>query len=140
MKGKLEILGERLKVLRETRNLTQKAVAKHFSVNENTVGHWETGKRNPDPQTIHNLAKYYDASSDYLLGLTDDPRSIEQRFEASLIGHPDLAAIWERFKGSNEMLSITKNMVTSLSDDDMRTIVRLMGPHTQESKETKQKD
>ncbi len=62
---------ERLKFLRAERGLTQKDVAKAIGVAQSAVTFWENGKRVPNALAIIALAKFFDVSADYLLGLTD---------------------------------------------------------------------
>lgn len=64
---------DRLKKLRLDRNLTRDAFAPVFGVVSKTVYMWETGERKPDITTLAKLAQYFGVTSDYLLGLSDDP-------------------------------------------------------------------
>ena len=67
------MLSENLKTARNNANYTQDDVAKYLNVKRQTYGAYETGKSTPNPDTLIMLAKFYDVSADYLLGLTDDP-------------------------------------------------------------------
>ncbi len=67
----LTIFAERLKEVRISRNITQKAVADYLGIQETSYQHYEYGKREPNFDTLVKLAKYFDVSSDYLLGLSD---------------------------------------------------------------------
>ena len=62
----------RLKELRKKANLTQIEFAKTFNIANGTVGNWESGKRQPDHETLTKLADFFEVSIDYLLGRTDD--------------------------------------------------------------------
>lgn len=64
------ILGTRLKELREEMNKTQKDIAKVFGITNFQLSRYESGQSNPDPDLIKRFAEYYDVSTDYLLGLT----------------------------------------------------------------------
>lgn len=57
--------------------LTQVELAKRVGVSVNTVSSWETGSFEPNSSSIKQLAKLFDCSTDYLLGLTDE-RTIKQ--------------------------------------------------------------
>ena len=59
-----------IKKLRQERNITQKELAEHLGVNRNAISRYETGKRNPDNETMISLAKYFNVSVDYLMGNT----------------------------------------------------------------------
>ena len=65
----------RLKELRKKHNLTQSEFAKQFNISNGAIGNWESGKREPDSETMSRMADYFNVSVDYLLGRTDDPSS-----------------------------------------------------------------
>ena len=62
---------ERLKELREEKDLTQKALADKLKVNFRTISTWENGTRKPDIDMLIKIAKYFGVHTDYLLGLED---------------------------------------------------------------------
>jgi len=74
------MLGERLRKLRNERNLTQKEIAKILGIPRGTYAHYEINKRTPDFDLLKETADYYNVSLDYLLdrtnvkdyGLSDD--------------------------------------------------------------------
>ena len=66
------IFGERLKFLRQEKNIGQNLLAKELHLSNASISYWETGKQMPTAEAIFKLARYFDVSADYLLGLTDD--------------------------------------------------------------------
>lgn len=64
---------ERLLILRKKAGKTQETVASHLGVARNTYTRYETGERAPDFDTLKKLAEYYETTTSYLLGETDDP-------------------------------------------------------------------
>ena len=60
--------------MREDNDLTQEKIAKHLNIAQRTYSSYENGVRNIPIQCIVKLAKFYNTSTDYLLGLTDDPK------------------------------------------------------------------
>lgn len=64
-------LGQRLKELRDEKGLTQKQLSKVFKINSVTYLHYEKSQREPPLALLADIAKYYDVSVDYLLGLKD---------------------------------------------------------------------
>ncbi len=62
---------ERLKELRTERGLLQSQLGEIMGVRQVTVCTWENGTRQPDFETLKKIAKYFDVSTDYLLGLED---------------------------------------------------------------------
>lgn len=65
----------RLKELREEKGLLGKDFAKIMSVEPATVTNWEKGNRFPKDDVLIKIADYFDCSTDYLLGRTDDKLS-----------------------------------------------------------------
>ena len=62
---------ERLKELRLERKLSQADLAKELNVSQRSISSWETGFRQPDFETLKRIAKFFDVTADYLLGLGD---------------------------------------------------------------------
>lgn len=62
---------ERLKLLRKQSGVSQKDVANAIGVTTSAYSNYELGIREPNIQILINLCKYYDVSSDYLIGLED---------------------------------------------------------------------
>lgn len=65
---------QRIRDLREDRDLTQKQVGEAVGVSQRTYAYYESGQRMLTPQVLSALARFYNTSVDYLLELTDDPR------------------------------------------------------------------
>ena len=61
----------RIRELREDRDLRQIDVAEKTGIDQRTLSNYETGKTNPDSYAIIQLAKFYGVSADYLLGMSD---------------------------------------------------------------------
>ena len=64
---------ERLKLVREDRKLKQTDIAELLQTTRQQVSKWETGVQMMGVDKYITLAKYYNISVDYLLGLTDFP-------------------------------------------------------------------
>lgn len=64
--------GERLKKLRTSKRLTQEELGKIVHVSKVSISGYERGERSPDRETLTDLADYFEVSTDYLLGRTDD--------------------------------------------------------------------
>lgn len=65
------IISNRIKELREARGLSQADLARELHVTQQTVAHWESGTRDLKTGAIASLAKFFDVTADYLLGLSD---------------------------------------------------------------------
>ncbi len=62
---------ERLVKLRKESGLMQKEIAQKLNTSTRRVSHLETGNIEPDLDTLIAIAKLFDVSTDYLLGLED---------------------------------------------------------------------
>ena len=63
------IFSERLRLLIEEKELTQKQLARELKIPVSTLGGYVQGTSEPDFNTLKIIASYFDVSSDYLLGL-----------------------------------------------------------------------
>lgn len=67
----MEILAERLRLLREEKKLSQAEFAKAIGLSTNGYQRYELDGRDPTAPVLVRIAEYYHVSADYLLGLTD---------------------------------------------------------------------
>ena len=65
------MIAERIKQLREKNNLTQASLAKKLNVTRSSVNAWEMGISVPSTVLIVELAKLFQVSTDFLLGLNE---------------------------------------------------------------------
>lgn len=61
----------RIKQLRQEKNILQSDLAEILKVRQNTISNWETGRNEPDQQALYELSKFFDVSIDYILGNSD---------------------------------------------------------------------
>lgn len=64
---------ERIRELRKKQKLTMKRLGEAIGVAESTISLYENGKRQPDNETLQKIAKFFNTTTDYLLGCTDTP-------------------------------------------------------------------
>jgi transcriptional regulator with XRE-family HTH domain len=60
--------GNTLRDLIEINNLTQKQLGKELNIAPSTIGNYVRSIREPDHSTLIEIAKYFNVSTDYLLG------------------------------------------------------------------------
>lgn len=68
---------ERLKNIREDNDLTQNDIADILGTTRQQVSKWENGIQMMGVDKYIILAKHYNLSVDYLLGLTDIPKKLK---------------------------------------------------------------
>ena len=57
---------KRLVALRKRAKITQEKLARFMGVSRATIGHWETGKVEPDINALIRLSSYFGVTIDYL--------------------------------------------------------------------------
>ena len=70
---------ERIKNVREDKDLTQAQVGKLINKSQQGYNHIETGRAELKIEDLVLLCKYYNLSADYLIGLIDQPISYKQK-------------------------------------------------------------
>ena len=67
------MLYTRIRNLREDSDLSQKDMAAYLNCTQVCYSYYEIGKRDIPTEVLIKLAKFYNVSTDYLLGLTKNP-------------------------------------------------------------------
>ena len=70
---------QRIRDMREDRDLLQKDLAAYLRCTQTCYSHYELGKRDVPTDVLIALAAYYKTSVDYLLGLTDETKPYPRR-------------------------------------------------------------
>ena len=89
------MIGERLLELRKDANLTQDDLAAILNINKHSISSYERDKSEPPDAIKIAIARYFDVSVDYLLGLTDNPTAAnrEQKIIKLPASFPDNSMI-----------------------------------------------
>ena len=64
--------GEKIRELRKDSNLSQFELSKLIDIPQSTIARYELDKTEPTVTNIKKYCVFFDVSSDYLLGLSDD--------------------------------------------------------------------
>lgn len=99
------MLGEKLKFLRKSNNLTQQQLADKLRITQQTYARYENNTIEPNIESLHELAKFYNISLDYLL----DDRTTEKNDKPF--------PAYNEFKSEMERRGITEEKWSSLSID-----------------------
>lgn len=65
---------QRIRDLREDKDLKQSEVAEILGIKQTVYSRYERGYQNIPLEHLLNLADYYDVSTDYILGRTNNPK------------------------------------------------------------------
>lgn len=115
----MSIFSERLTFLRKSKNKERKEMAGLLGIPYQTYSNWENGRRQPDIETIREVASKLNTSTDYLTGLTSDPTPHDAK---------------------SGIVDIDKNPVTLAydgtvaTDDDMEIIKSIIARHKRNKK------
>lgn len=71
-------IGDRIKIVRKQKRLSQRALAERIGVSTVGVTQWETNKRNPKADTVQKIADALKVPVEYLLGESDDISGLKQ--------------------------------------------------------------
>ena len=72
-------IGDRIRQLRKSKRLTQEQLAAAIGVERSSIGKYEGKSKNvvPSDDVKERLARFFNVSVDYLIGLSDIPYQIE---------------------------------------------------------------
>lgn len=77
---------ENLRKLRIAKGLQQKELAPLLNIKISTYCQYETGKRQPDYDTLKKIADYFEVSTDYLIG-REEPKEKSKGVRIPVLGH-----------------------------------------------------
>jgi len=107
LKEGIHLFHERLKKLREQENISREHLADSLSITYSALSKYETGKREPDFKLLQKIASYFNVTTDYLLGNTDEcTKPLQQDndmvcFQASN-NNPELQEFYNELAASDE--------------------------------------
>ena len=119
-----------LRLLRKEKNLTMKELGDILNVGESTVSMWETGRREPDYQTLKKLTNYFNVSTDYLLGITTIKTPYKEK---PLSAIENIAKKFDNF-GKTTVNNIGNNFVNNIGKDKFADIGKYLEKFNPNSK------
>ena len=72
---------EKLRMLIEERNITQKKAANDLNIAPSTMNGYVLGTSEPDFETLKILTRYFDVSADYLLDISAEKTNSQLEYE-----------------------------------------------------------
>lgn len=108
-------MGQRIRAARKSQHLSQSVLSEMLGVTTRTISSWENGATQIDVQVLVEMAKIFNLSTDYLLGLSDFTQP-ENNFIADQLGVSDAAATTFRYFGRNPNTKETKTLDFIVSD------------------------
>lgn len=89
------MIGERLSEIRKDHGQTQADLANQLEVTLSAVRSWEQEKSSPSHEMLVKICKYYQISSDYLLGLSNIDPIYEQHYRLRVFSAEEIQALKE---------------------------------------------
>ena len=68
----MKIVAERIRALRAEKGIGQNQLAQDIEVRNASISYWENAKQEPSAQAVYKLARYFDVTADYILGIEND--------------------------------------------------------------------
>ena len=84
------MLGQRLYEIRTSFGWSQVELAKKLNISKQTVSNWENENIQPSIEMLVRLAKVFNVTTDYLLGLDDVPRLNVEGLPTAVVSHLSL--------------------------------------------------
>lgn len=109
------MIGKRIKTLRNEKKILQKDLADQLNLSQQTISLYESDKRQPDYQTLQNIADFFNVSIDYLLGRTD----IKEQMGIPVMETPS------DYYASNEIIKEIDKLSPE-SQEDLETYLKLL--------------
>ena len=85
----MEIVGQRLRLLREGVKLSQKKIADMIGISQVSINRYENGTGELPFKTLLWYADYFDVSLDYIFGRTDQPQGKLYEYQPKIIENND---------------------------------------------------
>ena len=126
----LKILSKRLIEVRKSNGYTRKRLAEELNRPYRTITNYETGEHEPGHKYLIEIAEKFGVTTDYLLGLSDDPRKTSDEIKKSP-GTTEAAPERKQFtlEDSNRLL-VAMGFIEEgqdLSDDDLAFLTHIIG-------------
>jgi len=81
------MVGERLSELRKDRSMSKEFLAEQLSLSVHTISSYEQDKSDPDDEIKVKIAKIFNVSLDYLLGLINEQLALDREYDYTLPPH-----------------------------------------------------
>ena len=98
----MKFMPERLVALRTAQGITRAEAARRLNMSAMGYGRYEKGERTPSYQTVSFMAQFFNTSTDYLYGLSDDAAPLSITLRAA--DDPDLFLLVRTAQADKDMI------------------------------------
>ena len=109
-------IGIIIKELRKEAGCSQSQLAEVLGVTQDSISLWENDKRIPDATYIVGMAKFFDVSTDYLLGLSGDYKRVAfgENYKQEFVKQEEMQLIYDYRKLSEEKKKLLAEYINIL--------------------------
>jgi transcriptional regulator with XRE-family HTH domain len=107
---------ERLRSLRLFKKMTLDDLAQALETTKTTLSRYENNKRIPDAEFIVRTTSFFKVSSDYLLGLSNNPATVTDLISSNRIQVNGL---------NDEQIALVKRYIHTLQDSEVKNLISI---------------
>lgn len=127
--------GDNIQKLRNSRGMSQQEFADTIGIGRSTLANYEQNKREPNYKTLEIIAKYFNVSIDYILGLTDDKNDYTHKDTSNEIVYKQILKLfdskeYELSKNENTILNLIKNGTFAVNEKTIDSIASIYGTNS----------
>ena len=100
------MFGDRIKKLRDEKNISQFELSEFLGISQQALSKWENEKTEPDNDSLVKLANYFNVSTDYLLG-NSETRRVDKPYD-------------------DELEKVLFSKAKDLTEDEKKTIINVI--------------
>ena len=120
----MSTLGQKIKQLRENKNLNQEELSLILGFkNRATLANWETGRTEPDNETLLKIADFFEVSIDSLLGRKE---KIKNDVPEITLNPKDMSKIKEEANRIKSLMMTSLGMAFDGEIEDEETLTKVM--------------
>jgi len=115
---------KRLKKLRKKNKVTLDELAREIDITKTTISRYENEKRVPKMDTVKKIADYFNVTTDYLIGNTDEKKSAD-KIKKAIAKDPELVSFWDEIAQRDELKLLFKQ-TKDLEPKTIKQIIRII--------------
>jgi len=124
---------KRLKKLRKKNKVTLEELAREIDITKTTISRYENEKRVPKMDTVKKIADYFNVTTDYLIGNTDEKKSAD-KIKKAIAKDPELVSFWDEIAQRDELKLLFKQ-TKDLEPKTIKQIIRIIKAIEEEEEE-----
>lgn len=112
------IFAKRIKAIRMRERLTQRELGLRLGLSQQSIASWEMGRSYPDALMLAEISTKFQVSTDYLLGLTENPTPLPE------ISEEEMAEL--EVRADREAIPMTEEELVALVPPQMQDAIKTL--------------